>query len=1149
MVCSEIVIPLSCDFKIIKWLQPFSVADTNPDRTGIFMTDNYYILINKLDAFIRKYYKNQIIRGVIYSVAALLFFFLAVALLEYFAWFGITARTIIFYLYLAVSLIIMVKLIAVPLFKLFRIGRIISHHQAAKIIGTHFTNVEDRLLNTLQLKELSDREKDNADLIRASIDQRIESLKPVPFSNAIDLKGNRKYLKYAVPPALIVIIFLFAAPSIITEPTTRIIKHSEYFEKAAPFSFKLQNNNLEVVQQDNFEVEVKIDGETVPDFVTITSNGTPFRMKKRTNVEFTHTFRNVQDEIQFNFEADGIISETFALRVLPRPIVLNFEAELDYPGYTGRKDEVLDNTGDLIVPEGTKVRWKFFTRDTDQLDMRFSDSLFTLARSNSNVFTFQDHFFRSQPYSISTKNDYLRNKDSLVFAISVIPDVYPSISVEEFGDSTLADRTYFRGFIKDDYGFTRLSFMYRHSAESDTSEIEEYTTETLRLQANANQQQFFHFFDIGSLNLNAGDEVEYFFEVWDNDAVNGIKSARSQKMIFKAPSIEEIEEKTEASNKAIKDDMENAMKDLKILQQDIDELNKKMFEKKSLNWQDKQQIEDLLNRHQSIQERIENLQEENKEKLRQESKFKEPDEELMQKQEELKELMDEVLDDEMKKLIEEIQKLLEELDKDKISEKMEEMKMSNEELEEQLDRSLELFKQLEFEQKLQETIDKLQELAEEQEKLSEETSEKENGQQNEDMQKKQDELNQEFDQLRKDIDDLEQKNQELENPNQMGDTEAQEEEIQESMEQSSEELQQQQNSKAAGSQKNSSQKMKALSEQMQQMMDSMMMEQMGEDINALREILENLIQISFDQEDLMDEYGEININDPKYTETIKDQMNLKDDMQVVADSLKALSKRQIMIQPFVNKELHNIDRNFDKALESMDSRRKGRTMESQQLVMTSVNNLALLLGESLQQMQQQMMSMQSSGSSSCPNPGKPGGAQQMKSMRGLQEQLNQQLQDLREGQKPGQSGKNGQQMSEKLARMAAEQSAIRKKMEEFRDQLKEEGRPNDGNISKMIDDMEKTEKDIVNRRITRQTLERQQDILTRLLKSERAEREREEEQRRESREANDPKISNPDDFFEYDKIRNREVELLKTLPPNLNPFYKNKVTEYFYRFE
>jgi len=1112
------------------------------------MTDNYKILIHKLDSFIRKYYKNQIIKGLIYSVATLLIFFLTITLVEYFAWLNTTGRTIIFYMYLVISAIIVFKLIFIPVFKLFRIGKVISHEQAAKIIGKHFSDVEDKLLNTLQLKALSDSMHDSA-LIKASIDQRIAGLKPVPFSNAIDLKGNRKYLKYAVPPVVVVIAFLLAAPNVITEPTTRIIKHSDHFEKEAPFSFVLENDDLKAIQQDDFQVNLKIEGESVPESVVIYDGATPFSMKKTSNVRYSYKFRNLQKNVDFMFEASDFNSERFTLKVLPRPIILNFESEITYPTYTKKKAEVLDNTGDLVVPEGTEIKWNFNTRDTRRVNLRFGDSLYSLNNSGDDAFSFKEKFFKSQPYSITTSNEFLTNKDSLQFAISVIPDVYPSISIEEFSDSLANDRIYFRGFIKDDWGFKQLGFFYKHAGSQIPENEQKYEGEYLKIQKDISQQQFFHSLDIASLSLNAGDEVEYFFEVWDNDGVNGSKSTRSQKMIYKAPSLEEIEEKAEATNKEVKSDMENALKELQLLQQDIDELNKNMFEKKSLNWQDKQQIEDLLNRHKAVQKNIENLQEQNRQKMEDQEKYEQVDEELLEKQKQLQEMMEDLLTDEMKEMMEEIQKLLEELDKDKVNEMMEEMKMSNEELEEQLDRNLELFKQLEFEQKLQEAIDELKELAEEQDKLSEETKQDETGEKNEELKEKQEELNQKFDELRKDMDELEQKNKELENPNQMENTDQQEEEIQESMEQSSEQLEQKQNSKASESQKNSSQKMQEMSEQLQQMMSSMMMEQMGEDINTLREILENLIQISFDQEDLIALYNDVNRNDPKYTDYIKDQQNLRDDMQIIADSLKALAKRQMMIKPFVMKELTAIDKNIEEALEQMDKRRKSRALNNQQLTMTSMNNLALLLGESLDQMQQQMMSMQASGQSSCPKPGKPGGSQQLKSMRGLQEQLNKQLQQMREGKKPGQQGKKGQSMSEQLARMAAEQAAIRRKMEQFREQLKEEGRLSDGNVSKMIEEMEKTEKDIVNDKINQETLERQKEILTRLLKSEKAERQREEEQRRESQEAKEYQVSNPDDLFEYYKIRSREVELLKTLPPNLKPFYKNKVTEYFYKFE
>lgn len=100
-----------------------------------------------------------------------------------------------------------------------------------------------------------------------------------------------------------------------------------------------------------------------------------------------------------------------------------------------------------------------------------------------------------------------------------------------------------------------------------------------------------------------------------------------------------------------------------------------------------------------------------------------------------------------------------------------------------------------------------------------------------------------------------------------------------------------------------------------------------------------------------------------------------------------------------------------------------------------------------------------------------------------------------------------------------------------------------------MNEMEKTETDLVNKILTGETLKRQQDILTRLLKSENAELEREKEKKRESIEAINQNYRNPDEFFQYKKLKSNEVELLRTIPPSLKPFYKNKVNAYFFNFD
>jgi len=345
--------------------------------------------------------------------------------------------------------------------------------------------------------------------------------------------------------------------------------------------------------------------------------------------------------------------------------------------------------------------------------------------------------------------------------------------------------------------------------------------------------------------------------------------------------------------------------------------------------------------------------------------------------------------------------------------------------------------------------------------------------------------------------------------------------------------------------------MKSLSDKMSEMQQEMDQQSEGEDINSLRDILENLVKASFDQEDIMNELGDVKTSDPKYTTVMQDQKKLKDDLQMIEDSLFVLSKRQTQISSFVNKEISEINDNADKALNYLNARNTSMGAAKQQLSMTSINNLALMLSETLKSMQDQMNAKQSS-TGQCKKPGscnKPGsGKMSFKSLRQLQEQLNKDMEKLKDGTNP--NGLTGQKsMSEQLAKLAAEQEAIRKQLQELEEQLKEEGKTNTGNLNDVQNKMDETETELVNKIINNETIKRQQEILTRLLESEKAEKERELDEKRESNEAKNENYSNPAKFFEYNSIKIKEVELLKTVPPSLKSFYKNKVNEYFYNFE
>ncbi len=1128
-------------------------------------------LISKLDAFIRRYYQDQLIRGALYSLGLLVLVFLAVALLEHLGHFGTMARTALFWGTVALAVFIVARFIAFPLVKLFRLGDVISHAQAARIIGVHFNEVKDKLLNTLQLKEMSNVSPQQRALIDAAIEQRSRELVPVPFANAIDLRRNTRYLRYALPPLAVLVILLFAAPSLITGPTERLLKYNSEFIPEAPFRFVVVNDELLVPEEQDFELIVEIQGDAIPQLVELDLNGQKIPLVKKGATRFQHRFRNVREDIDFRFTAEGFNSATHTLRTRPDPLLLDFSMELDFPDYLGRENERVHNLGDLTIPAGTEVAWSVNARSADRLEFIFDDTTHVrpLARKGNSggEFNTTRRFLRSHTYKMNPGNGERMASDPLSYRVEVVPDLHPTIQVETRTDSTAMKQMFYRGEIGDDHGLKRLLFHYRFIAGGDSVAPELRSgVKQLPIDPRNTRQEFFHSWDLYGLTLNPGDRVEHWFEVWDNDGVSGSKSARSAVQVFAAPTLKELSQEQDKSNESIKSDLTESLQEAKDLQRELEKLRRDMLDKKDMNWQDKQKLQDLLDRQKELQKQIEQNKEQLRESFQQQQEFRQMDERMLEKQMQIQELFENVLTEEMKELYRKMQEMMEKLDKDKLQEQLKEMELSQEDIEKELDRTLENFKRLEVEQKAEDITEQLKDLATKQEELSEES--KEGKTSSEELKEKQEELNKEFEDLRKEMDDLQQKNEELEQPMDLPDTEQQEEEIQKDQEQSSDQLDKKQNKKAGDSQKDAAEKLEQLAFQMESAMADNAQEQQEEDMDALRQLLENIVHLSFEQERVMDEMVTTNIRDPRFMQHGRQQRKLRDDAKMIEDSLFALSKRVPQIEGLVNREMNLVNDNMDEATNYMGEARanerfKPMAADKQQHAMTSLNNLALLLDEALQQMMQQMMQQGKPGSGSCSKPGSgqgQGKKPSMAKMKAQQEALQKQLEEMRKamekgkkpGEKPGEQNPGGMGMpgmSQQMAQMAAQQAAIRKEMQRLAQELNKDGSGSGNGLQKLAEEMEQQEKDIVNKNINQQTMKRQQDIMTRLLEHEKAERERELDQQRTSNEAQDRPAPDPARFFEHQRRKAREAELLRTVPPGLKPYYRDRVNAYFGTFD
>ena len=317
----------------------------------------------KLHQFTRKYYTSELIKGgILFFSLGLLYLFFTL-FLESFLWLKPSARTVLFYLFIGVELFLLIRLIAFPFMKLIGLQNGITDTQSSKIIGRHFPEVQDKLLNVLQLKKAPVQ----SDLLLASIDQKSKELEFVPFTKAVDFKYNKRYLKVAIFPLLIwAVIFFTSYKPLFKESLERVVNYKTTYTPPPAFSFYLSNPNLEVVQGKSLSIQANTKGTEIPEEALIYFEGQQYYLNN-TKEGFSYVFNNVQQSFSFYITAKGIRSQYYKVNIINTPTINNVTLELRYPAYLAKQNEIIDNSGTITVPEGTKINWKVDASQTDSM--------------------------------------------------------------------------------------------------------------------------------------------------------------------------------------------------------------------------------------------------------------------------------------------------------------------------------------------------------------------------------------------------------------------------------------------------------------------------------------------------------------------------------------------------------------------------------------------------------------------------------------------------------------------------------------------------------------------------------------------------------------------------------------------------------------
>ncbi len=1150
---------------------------------------SYNNILGKLNRFTRKYYTKMLIKGALLFVVLGVVFFFAVLGVEYFLWLNSTGRLLLLMLFIGVECFLLFRYILTPLFYLFRLKQGISNKQASLLIGTHFPNVGDKLYNLLDLAE----DKDQSELLLASMEQRSENMDPIPFAKAVDFRDNVKYTKYLILPLLLFgLIWLSGNLDSFFGSADRVVNYDLAYEPPVPFQFRLLSEDLNVLDTKPYTIEVITEGAVQPEEVYIDIDGANSLLQKQ-NGRYQYTFTPPLKRTAFSFKANGVVSRPYTLNALTTPSIQDFRIVLDYPSYTNRSSEVLRSTGNATFPEGTRVSWEIEGHNAENIRLIEKDTALSFNRKG-NLFELSKNIYSEYPYELSTSNKNVQDYEKLGYRFTVIKDAYPIIKVKQVLDSLNPNVSYYAGEASDDYKLRSIQLV---CYPDDTPESQQ----VIPLNApNANLNRFYYTFPSG-LELESGKNYSFYFTATDNDAIHKGKTAKSQVFSFTLLDDNQLRNQELESQQSLINNMDKSLDRFKEQKETLKDISREQKEKKQLNFNEQTQVKDFLQK----QLQQENLMQKFSKQLKENLEKGEKDDQMNQL---LKERLErqELEAKKNEKLLEELNKIADKIDKEELTKRLEELGKKQQNSERNLEQLLELTKRYYVTEKASQLAKDLAAEAKRQELLSkmkvgEDYSDPE-----------QQKLNESFEQIAKELEELKKDNDKLKKPVALiiddSKKEAVKQEQQDALKQinkyqgAEQSSQSEQKGKAAEEaskkQKSAAQKMKEMSEDLE---ESASGDGGGssitEDAEMLRQILDNLVTFSFKQEKLYDSLEEVDVDNAQFSSSVREQQELRDLFGHVDDSLFALSLRRAELSEFVNEQITEVYYNVDKSLESLAESQIYQGISYQKYVMNASNSLADFLANMLDNMQQSMqagkgqgqgqdfqlpdiikdqgelkekmegMGQQGQGEGQQGEGQKGEGQEQgegegeSQSGEGNKEGEGQKGQGGKKGEGKegkGSKGENGSQGGQgqgqgqgqpseaelqEIYEIYKEQQMIRQQLEQ---QLQDMINASDQKLGqKLLKQMEDFENDLLENGVTQRSISKINNIQYELLKLENAALKQGQKSERESntntKDFKNPIITKPPDLENY---RN-EIEILNRQALPLRPNFQNRVKDYF----
>ena len=993
-------------------------------------------------------------------------------------------------------------------------------------IGEKFPHIKDRLKNALEVYRYYEKNNENysLELVDNSLERVHYQTRNINFKKLI----NFKEIKFSFLKSTLIIIAITLVSLIFMDEfgsaAYSILNPQHINKESIDYSLEVTPGHTEVIKHSNVEIKLVIT-ETPPSGVKlhtqniINGQGTDLFIPQEKDGSYRYMITGIRDSTTYYFYSDEFETDTYLISVIEYPMVRNLQLKVTYPDYTRISPQLMDeNIGDIEALRGSKVKTnikanKNLKRSSIVFDSGYVVDLNVLGHKANGSWPLR----KNDAYVIRLEDlNGNVNADPIKYRVKVIEDEYPRVKIKHPGkdvDITEDMQLKVVSEIFDDYGISDVRLLYRKIQSAFQADDTSHQQLLSFDKRNSKEMELEYDWDLSELNLFPEDVISYYIEVYDNDQVSGPKSTKSLTYRVRFPSTEEIFSEVEKGYDSTVESLGDLYEKSTNIKEKLDKIVQAMKKDPDLDWEEKKELEDVTEEQLKIQKSLENLESNIKDIVDKMQRHDLISMETLQKFEELNNLMNEIMTDDMKETLKKLHERFENVDPEKLREAVENLSINQDELIKKLERNIEIMKRLQIERKLDELLKKSEELLKDQMDLMKK-AEKSSSSEGEMLSKREEDIKKRTEELKKGLADLEKKMEEYPDmPSENINNALEHIDKSQMMDKMQKASQNFMNGDMRGGMKQSEMaenELSKLNAMLQSAKQQLLESQMQQVMSGLGELSRDLLEVSMKQEDVLIESRGLGRASPSVPVVADKQQDLISGLRRTIKKTDELSQKTFFMSSSIGNFIGLGLMSMEQSIDQFENRNINAANKYQKQSMLSLN-------EAVKEIRRSMNKLNSSSSAS----GLEQMLQKLQQMSCQQQGVNQSTLKLGMG---GNALSMAQQAA--MARLGAEQAAIKKTLQQLQ---QEYGNRSDilGRLDRLANEMDEIVNDLNANRITRKTIQRQREILSRLLDAQKSVRRREFSKKRKAETATDYNVIDPlvmpNDLGERDNKMRRDL--------------------------